>query len=165
MSTRIYYKLGQHWYPPSPSVRSSIVRVEVQCMRWGSVNSPETLGMTETLIASVRFHQWPTFLLMSGPHFLTHHQASLKEESWRWKEKVIWMKNEVWELRVYFWWSGGETTFFSVLLCLLFVLMPARTCQSWYKMYVLQQTHKHIYARRWDHVILRSAVFAFHLNA
>ena len=113
-------------------------------MRCGSVNSPETLGMTETLIASVRFHQWPTFLLMSGPHFLTHHQASLKEESWRWKEKVIWMKSEVWELRVYFWWSGGETTFFSVLLCLLFVLMPARTCQSWYKMYVLQQTHKHI---------------------
>ena len=74
------------------------------------------------------------------------------------------MKNEVWELRVYFWWSGGETTFFSVLLCLLFVLMPARTCQSWYKMYVLQQTHKHLYARRGDHVILRSAVFAFHLN-
>ena len=30
----------------------------------------------------------------------------------------------------------------------VFLLMPARTCQSWYKMYVLQQTQKHIYARR-----------------
>ena len=78
MSTRIYYKLGQHWYPPSPSVMSSIGKVEVQCMRCGSVNSPETLGMTETLIASVRFHQWPTFLLMSGPHFPTHHQLNIE---------------------------------------------------------------------------------------